>query len=62
MSRRCFASDGRRLVMPAFGAYAGGLNVRHRAFAEIFATLAFTAHMLGEGRIYALAAKHCLPD
>jgi uncharacterized protein len=62
MSRRCFASDGRRLVMPAFGAYAGGLNVRHRAFAEIFGTLAFTAHMLGEGRIYALAAKRCLPD
>ena len=25
--RRCFVSDGRRCVMPAFGAYAGGLNV-----------------------------------
>jgi uncharacterized protein len=62
MSRRCFAADGGRLVMPAFGAYAGGLNVRHRAFAEIFGTLAFTAHMLGEGRIYALAAERCLPD
>ena len=23
ISRRCFASDGRRMVMPAFGAYAG---------------------------------------
>ena len=62
VSRRCFASDGRRLVMPAFGAYAGGLNVRHRAFADVFGTLAFTAHMLGEGRLYALAAKRCLPD
>ncbi|MGB6795758.1 MAG: ligase-associated DNA damage response endonuclease PdeM, partial [Xanthobacteraceae bacterium] len=31
LRRRCFASDGHRLVMPAFGAYAGGLNVRHRA-------------------------------
>jgi uncharacterized protein len=62
MSRRCFAGDGGRLVMPAFGAYAGGLNIRHRAFAEIFGTLAFTAHMLGEGRIYALAAERCLPD
>jgi DNA ligase-associated metallophosphoesterase len=62
VSRRCFASDGRRLVMPAFGAYAGGLNVRHRAFADVFGTLAFTAHMLGEGRIYALAADRCLPD
>jgi len=62
VSRRCFAGDGDRLVMPAFGAYAGGLNVRDRAFAEVFETLAFTAHMLGERRIYAVAAKHCLPD
>src|ERR1700716_112142 len=62
VSRRCFASDGRRLVMPAFGAFAGGLNVRHRAFADVFGTLAFTAHMLGERRIYALAADRCLAD
>src|SRR5205809_965962 len=25
VSRRCFACDGERMVMPAFGAYAGGL-------------------------------------
>ena len=31
VSRRCFATDGRRLIMPAFGAYAGGLNIRDRA-------------------------------
>jgi DNA ligase-associated metallophosphoesterase len=62
VSRRCFASDGRRMVMPAFGAYTGGLNVRHRAFADVFGTLAFTAHMLGGTRIYALAAERCLPD
>jgi metallophosphoesterase superfamily enzyme len=62
VSRRCFASDGLRMVMPAFGAYAGGLNVRDRAFANVFPTLAFTAHMLGERRIYAVSAKRCLPD
>ena len=62
VSRRCFATDGRRLVMPAFGAYAGGLNVRHRAFLDIFGTLAFTAHLLGEGRLYAFAADRCLAD
>jgi DNA ligase-associated metallophosphoesterase len=60
--RRCFASDGRRLVMPAFGAYTGGLNVRDRAFAEVFGTLSFTAHMLGENRLYAIAAARCLAD
>ena len=62
VSRRCFACDGDRLVMPAFGAYAGGLNVRDRAFTQVFETLAFTAHMLGERRVYAVAARHCLPD
>ncbi len=62
VSRRCFAADGDRLVMPAFGAYAGGLNVRDRAFARVFQTLTFTAHMLGQQRVYAVAARHCLPD
>jgi uncharacterized protein len=62
VSRRCFAGDSRRLVMPAFGAYAGGLNVRDRAIFGLFGTLAFTAHMLGERRLYAIAAERCLPD
>ena len=62
VSRRCFACDGSRMVMPAFGAYTGGLNVRDRAFAELFQTLRFTAFMLGEQRVYAVAAKRCLPD
>ena len=48
--------------MPAFGAYAGGLNVRDVAFADVFGSLAFTAHMLGEGRLYTIAAKRCLGD
>jgi uncharacterized protein len=62
VSRRCFASDGRRVIMPAFGAYAGGLNVRDRAIFGLFGTLAFTAHMLGERRLYAVAAERCLSD
>jgi len=62
VSRRCFAVDGRRLVMPAFGAYAGGLNVRDRVIVGLFGTLAFTAHMLGAHQLYAVAAERCLPD
>ena len=62
VSRRCFVSDGERLVMPAFGAYAGGLNVRDRAFAALFGARPFTAHMLGARRLYAVAAARCLPD
>lgn len=62
VSRRCFAADNMRMVMPAFGAFTGGLNVRGAAFADVFGTLAFTAHLLGEGRLYSFAAKRCLPD
>jgi uncharacterized protein len=62
VSRRCFAADGRRLVMPAFGAYAGGLNVRDAAICGLFDALAFTAHMLGAQRLYAISAERCLPD
>ncbi|MGH6788873.1 MAG: ligase-associated DNA damage response endonuclease PdeM [Pseudolabrys sp.] len=62
VSRRCFAADKTRMVMPAFGAFTGGLNVRDMAFLAIFGTVKFTAHMLGEDRLYAFAAKRCLPD
>jgi DNA ligase-associated metallophosphoesterase len=62
VSRRCFATDARCMVMPAFGAYAGGLNIRDAAFADLFGTLAFTAHMLGEERLYAFPARHCRAD
>jgi DNA ligase-associated metallophosphoesterase len=60
--RRCFAADSTRLVMPAFGAFTGGLNVRDAAFADLFGTPSFTAHMLGDSRLYAFAAKRCLAD
>ena len=62
VSRRCFAADKTRMVMPAFGAFTGGLNIRDAAFADLFGTLKFTAHMLGEDRLYAFAARRCLPD
>jgi hypothetical protein len=62
ISRRCFAADDRRIVMPAFGAYTGGLNVRHAAFAGLFKGRRFTAHMLGEQRLYAVAGSRCVPN
>jgi DNA ligase-associated metallophosphoesterase len=34
--RRCFVTDGERLILPAFGAYAGGLNIRDPAYAGLF--------------------------
>jgi metallophosphoesterase superfamily enzyme len=51
-----------RMVMPAFGAFTGGLNVRDAAFCDLFGTLKFSAHLLGEDRLYSFSAKRCLPD
>ena len=53
--RRCFASDGLRLVMPAFGAYTGGLDVRDRALRMLFGS-EFISYVLGTRRVYAIAA------
>lgn len=54
LRRRCFVSDGTRLVMPAFGAYAGGLDVRDRAVRALFAER-FLAYVLGAARVYTVA-------
>lgn len=53
--RRCFATDGERLIMPAFGAYTGMLNVLDKAYRGLFRQETLTAHMLGAGRVYAIA-------
>jgi metallophosphoesterase superfamily enzyme len=52
--RRCFVTDGSRCVMPAFGAYAGGLNACDAAFKPLFPK-GFTAHLIGAERIFAIA-------
>ncbi|MDQ0134001.1 DNA ligase-associated metallophosphoesterase [Neorhizobium galegae] len=52
--RPCFASDGIRLLMPAFGVLAGGLDLRHRAMHGLFDREALVAHLLGRDRIYSV--------
>ncbi|WP_243375497.1 ligase-associated DNA damage response endonuclease PdeM [Microvirga solisilvae] len=52
--RRCFLTDGKRCVMPALGAYAGGLNACDAAFKPLFPK-GFTAHLIGTERIFAIA-------
>jgi DNA ligase-associated metallophosphoesterase len=53
--RRCFATDGERLVMPAFGAYAGGLDVFDPALRDLFARR-FHAWMLGDDTVHAISS------
>lgn len=55
LRRRCFVSDGKRLLMPAFGAYAGGLDVRDRAVSGLFKER-FLTYLLGAARVYMVAA------
>ncbi|ODT11761.1 MAG: phosphoesterase [Kaistia sp. SCN 65-12] len=59
--RRCFAGDGRRLVMPAFGALAGGLNVLDIAFRPLFDGHAFHAWMLND-TVHAIAGRRLVGD
>ena len=59
--RRCFASDGARLVMPAMGAFTGGLNVLDEAFGRVFPE-GLTAFALGEGKVFVLSGGSLLGD
>jgi DNA ligase-associated metallophosphoesterase len=59
IERRCFASDGERAVMPAFGAYTGGLSIRDPAFSKIFSAPGLMAHVLGDTKLHAIAASRC---
>jgi DNA ligase-associated metallophosphoesterase len=60
--RKCFATDGHRLVMPAFGAYTGGLNVLDDAFGSLFLRRSLEAWMLGKSEVYPIGARALLPD
>ena len=59
--RRCFVTDGERVVLPAFGAYAGGLNVRDIAFSSLFARPPL-ACALGAGRVHAVGWRSLAAD
>lgn len=52
--RPCFVTDGQRLVMPAFGAFTGGLDVRDVAVAGLFSAPPMLA-ALGRDKVHALA-------
>lgn len=59
--RRCFVTDGERVVLPAFGALAGGLNVRDAAFRNLFHTRPLAA-VLGAGRVHAVGWRSLRDD
>jgi uncharacterized protein len=52
---KCFASDGRRIILPAFGSYTGALNMRSAAFNGLFHTEQTKVWMISKTNI------HCFP-
>ena len=59
--RRCFATDGQRLILPAFGAYAGGLNLRDHAFSPLFARPPIAA-ALGKDQVHLIGWQQLVAD
>jgi uncharacterized protein len=59
--RRCFALSAQRLILPALGAYAGGLNLRDPAFAPLLPNGA-SAFLMGDKRIYCIGHDRLLAD
>ena len=68
VTRPCFVADRRRIVLPAFGAYTGGLDVGHPAIAALFPR-GGRVFLLGRERLFSFAigplraasAPACLP-
>ncbi len=61
LSARCFVSDGQRLILPAFGAYTGGLNVLDRAIRTLFRADIVT-WVLGTERLHRLPQARLTAD
>ena len=60
--RRCFAGTATRLVMPAFGALTGGLNIKDAAFTQVFGEQSPRAYVIGSSRVYAVGSRHLFSD
>jgi DNA ligase-associated metallophosphoesterase len=51
VTRPCFVVDARRIMLPAFGTYTGGLDVRDPAIGVLFPR-GFRAFLLGRDRLF----------
>ncbi len=60
--RRCFVTNGEKLILPAFGSLTGGLNVMDKAFGHLFSEKRFSAFLLGDKRLYPFTASRLIGD
>lgn len=56
LSRPCFVEDGQKLLMPAFGAYTGGLTIAHPQIANIFSGVP-RIHLLGMRKLFSFGLQ-----
>jgi DNA ligase-associated metallophosphoesterase len=56
ITRPCFVADARRVMLPAFGAYTGGLDVSHPAIASLFPG-GGRVFLLGRERLFSFAMR-----
>lgn len=59
--RRCLVTDGERAILPAYGAFTGGLNVLDPAFSGLFRKSPVVA-ALGAQRVHAAGIRSLRPD
>lgn len=55
--RPCFVHDNRLLLLPAYGAGTGSMNILGRAFAGLFDHSALQVTMLGRDRLYPVSTR-----
>ncbi|CAO3420172.1 ligase-associated DNA damage response endonuclease PdeM [Azospirillum doebereinerae] len=58
---RCFATDGAKLILPAFGSFTGGLNVLNPAISGLL-TPRFDVLLTTRGRIHRFPCERLSPD
>jgi uncharacterized protein len=57
LRRPCFVGNGRRLVLPAYGTFTGGLNVLDEAFEAVFGVDGMSVWMMGQEALYPVATR-----
>jgi DNA ligase-associated metallophosphoesterase len=58
---RCFVADAQRIVLPAFGAFTGGLDVFDPAITRLFPQ-GFRVHALARGRVVTMGTERLAPS
>ena len=62
LRRRCFVTDGARLIMPAMGAFTGGLNVLDEAYTPCFPDGGMMVFAMSREAVIPISSRRLLSD